>query len=147
MKRKKTTYIFPDYDPRSSNYNRELDYPNVNWTSVLLKIIIPIPIVVCLFMLLQLQFEVFCSLVVVIIGILVYAIFNSKRIILSSIKIYQRIAPRKIRLRCRFEPSCSQYMILAIEKYGTIKGVCKGIKRLSKCNNRGDGMRGGFDYP
>jgi putative membrane protein insertion efficiency factor len=98
-------------------------------------------------MLLQLQFEVFCSLVVVIIGILVYAIFNSKRIILSSIKIYQRIAPRKIRLRCRFEPSCSQYMILAIEKYGTIKGVCKGIKRLSKCNNRGDGMRGGFDYP
>lgn len=31
-------------------------------------------------------------------------------------------------------------MILAIEKYGVIKGVFKGIKRLSKCNNRGDGM-------
>ena len=51
------------------------------------------------------------------------------------------------RMKCRFEPSCSQYMILAIEKYGVIKGVLNGIKRLSKCNNRGDGMRGGFDYP
>lgn len=38
-------------------------------------------------------------------------------------------------------------MILAVEKYGVIKGVCKGIKRLSKCNDRGDGLRGGFDYP
>ena len=76
-----------------------------------------------------------------------YSIFNIKSIILSSVKIYQRIAPRKIRLKCRFEPSCSQYMILAIEKYGVIKGVLNGIKRLSKCNNRGDGMRGGFDYP
>ena len=35
----------------------------------------------------------------------------------------------------------------AIKKYGVIKGVFKGIKRLSKCNNRGDGLKGGFDYP
>ena len=34
-----------------------------------------------------------------------------------------------------------------LEKYGAVKGLYKGIKRLSKCNDRGDGTRGGYDYP
>lgn len=139
--------MFPDTDPRSMNYNRVLDFPNINWPVLLLKIILPIPIVFCLFLFLKLLFDVFFAILIAIVSVLVYSIFNIKKIILSSVKIYQRIAPRKIRLKCRFEPSCSQYMILAIEKYGAIKGVCKGIKRLSKCNDRGDGLRGGFDYP
>lgn len=147
MKRNKKTHTFPDTDPRSINYNRVLNYPNINWQILLLKIIIPIPIAVCLCLFLKLLLDTFFVILIAIVSILVYSIFNIKSIILFSVKIYQRIAPRKIRLKCRFEPSCSQYMILAIEKYGVVKGVCKGIKRLSKCNNRGDGMRGGFDYP
>lgn len=102
---------------------------------------------VCLCLFLKLLFDTFFVILIAIISVLVYSIFNIKNIILSSVRIYQRIAPRRIRLKCRFEPSCSQYMILAIEKYGVIKGVFKVIKRLSKCNNRGDGMGGGFDYP
>ena len=147
MKRKKNTYIFPDTDPRSINYNRVLDFPDINWPILFLKIILPIPIVGCLCLFLVLLLDAVFAILIAIVSVLVYSIFNIKKIILSSVKIYQRIAPRKIRLKCRFEPSCSQYMILAVEKYGVIKGVCKGIKRLSKCNNRGDGMRGGFDYP
>lgn len=147
MKRNKITHTFPDTDPRSINYNRVLDYPNINCPILLLKIILPIPIAVCLCLFLKLLFDTFFAIFIAIVSVLVYSILNTKSIILSSVKIYQRIAPRKIRLKCRFEPSCSQYMILAIEKYGVIKGVCKGIKRLSKCNSRGDGMRGGFDYP
>ena len=147
MKRKKNTYVFPDTDPRSINYNRVLDFPNITWQILLLKIVLPIPIVVYLFLFLKLLFDTFFAILIAIVSVLVYSIFNIKSIMISSVKIYQRIAPRKIRLKCRFEPSCSQYMILSIEKYGVIKGVCKGIKRLSKCNNRGDGMRGGFDYP
>ncbi len=147
MKRKKNEYVFPNTDPRSINYNRVLDFPDINWQILLIKIILPIPIAICLYLLLKLLLDEFFAVLLAIVGILVYSIFNIKNIILSSVKIYQQIAPRKIRLKCRFEPSCSQYMILAIEKYGVIKGVCKGIKRLSKCNNRGDGMRGGFDYP
>lgn len=147
MKIKKNIHTFPDTDPRSINYNRVLDFPDIKWSILLLKIISPILIAVCLCSILQLLFDIFYVIIIAIVSILVYSIFNIKNIILSSVKIYQRIAPRKIRLKCRFEPSCSQYMILAIEKYGVIKGVCKGIKRLSKCNNRGDGMRGGFDYP
>ena len=107
----------------------------------------PIIIAVFLCLSLQLLFDTFYAIVIAIFCFLVYCIFITKNIILTSVKIYQRFAPRRIRLKCRFEPSCSQYMILAIEKHGVIKGVLKGIKRLSKCNNRGDGMRGGFDYP
>lgn len=147
MKRNKEIHTFPDTDPRSINYNRVLDCPDINWSTLLLKIISPIPIVVCLFLFLQLLFDAYYAILISIVSIFVYSIFNIKSILISSVKIYQRIAPRKIRLKCRFEPSCSQYMILAIEKYGVIKGVRKGIKRLSKCNNRGDGLRGGFDYP
>lgn len=35
---------------------------------------------------------------------------------------------------CRFTPSCSQYTIEALEKYGTLKGLGLGIKRFSKCH-------------
>lgn len=96
---------------------------------------------------LQQIIDTFFAFIIAIICILVYSIFKIKSIIISSVKIYQRIAPRRIRLKYRFEPSCSQYMILAIEKHGVIKGFLNGIKRLRRCNNRGDGMRGGFDYP
>ena len=147
MKKKKNIHTFPATDPRSINYNRILDYPDINCPILLLKIILPIPTAVCLCFFLKLLFDTFFAILITIVSVFVYSIFNIKKIILSYVKIYQQIAPQKIRLKCRFEPSCSQYMILAVEKYGVIKGVFKGIKRLSKCNNRGDGLRGGFDYP
>ncbi len=34
---------------------------------------------------------------------------------------------------CKFYPTCSEYMISAIKKYGVIIGVNKGIKRISRC--------------
>lgn len=36
--------------------------------------------------------------------------------------------------QCRFRPTCSEYAILAIKKYGTIKGGLISAKRLLKCN-------------
>lgn len=35
---------------------------------------------------------------------------------------------------CRFTPTCSEYMKIAIEKYGTFKGLKLGIKRLLRCH-------------
>jgi putative membrane protein insertion efficiency factor len=35
---------------------------------------------------------------------------------------------------CRFQPSCSQYMIDAVEKYGAIRGGWLGLKRLLRCH-------------
>lgn len=35
---------------------------------------------------------------------------------------------------CKYFPTCSDYMIQAIEKYGCIKGTLKGIRRIIRCN-------------
>ena len=43
---------------------------------------------------------------------------------------------------CRFTPTCSEYTITALEKYGTVKGLTLGFKRLIRCHPWG-GM--GFD--
>ena len=59
------------------------------------------------------------------------------------ILLYQKMAPKKLRDSCRFEPSCSNYMIIAINKYGVIKGINLGLKRLFRCHI----PNGGYDYP
>ncbi len=43
---------------------------------------------------------------------------------------------------CRFSPTCSEYTIQAIQKYGVIKGGFKGIKRIIRCN---PWNKGGYD--
>jgi putative membrane protein insertion efficiency factor len=35
---------------------------------------------------------------------------------------------------CRFTPTCSEYTIVALEKFGTIKGLVVGLKRVLKCH-------------
>ena len=35
---------------------------------------------------------------------------------------------------CRFQPSCSQYMIDAVRKHGPVKGAWRGIKRIARCH-------------
>ena len=81
-------------------------------------------------------------LLTVLAALLISAI-NSKRIIITLVRIYQRYAPASLRRACVFEPTCSQYMIMAVEKYGVFKGVAKGINRLSRCHD----PNGGEDYP
>ena len=43
---------------------------------------------------------------------------------------------------CRFEPTCSQYTYQAVEKYGVIKGLVLGLKRIIRCHPF---SKGGFD--
>lgn len=66
-----------------------------------------------------------------------------KKSIIKAIRIYQAIAPTRIRNSCRFFPTCSEYMILAINKYGLINGIGKGFKRIYSCK----APNGGIDYP
>ncbi len=56
-----------------------------------------------------------------------------RKLIISIIKKYQSI-PGRFHFHCKFYPTCSEYMIEAINKYGTGKGLFLGIKRLLKCN-------------
>ena len=55
-------------------------------------------------------------------------------IFVMLIRIYQIIAPVFLIKCCRFTPSCSTYSIMAIKKYGIIKGSAISIKRILSCN-------------
>ena len=55
-------------------------------------------------------------------------------IILLLILIYQKTISLLFPGTCRFTPSCSNYMILSIKKYGLRVGIYMGIKRISKCH-------------
>ncbi len=74
---------------------------------------------------------------------LIYISFIIKNALIWLVHLYQHYAPDRVRLKCVFEPSCSEYMILSIEKYGVIKGVFKGCKRLLRCHP----PNGGRDDP
>jgi uncharacterized protein len=46
--------------------------------------------------------------------------------------------------QCRFYPSCSQYFILAVEKYGALRGALRGVWRILRCHPF---HKGGYDPP
>jgi uncharacterized protein len=66
---------------------------------------------------------------------------NLGKAIIFSVRQYQRIPHPRF---CKFTPSCSAYMVLAVEKYGSVKGLFKGIARILRCNPF---SKGGDDYP
>ncbi len=58
-----------------------------------------------------------------------------RRIFVILIRIYQKtISPFLGPNRCRFQPTCSEYSAQAILKYGVLKGIWLGIKRIGKCH-------------
>ncbi len=57
-----------------------------------------------------------------------------KRFLIGAVRFYQRaISPYK-KSCCRYIPTCSEYAIQAIEKYGAIKGVCLAFCRILRCH-------------
>lgn len=75
--------------------------------------------------------------------LLIHGMLKLKKILILFVRIYQLAAPTMVRNSCLYTPCCSEYMILSIEKYGCVKGVIKGIKRICRCHI----PNGGIDYP
>lgn len=48
--------------------------------------------------------------------------------------MYQKFISPLLRPSCRFHPTCSEYSIQAITKYGAIKGMFLSLKRILRCN-------------
>jgi len=53
---------------------------------------------------------------------------------IGLIKLYQWIISPMLGPKCRYTPTCSTYAVQAIEKYGPIKGIWLGLKRISRCH-------------
>ena len=58
------------------------------------------------------------------------------------IRFYQRFISPGLGRNCRFSPSCSQYMLEAIQTHGCLKGLLLGMARIARCNPLG---RWGYD--
>lgn len=58
------------------------------------------------------------------------------------IRIYQLVISPVLGPQCRFTPTCSQYAMDALKKYGLFKGFWLAVKRISKCHPGGGS---GFD--
>ena len=66
-----------------------------------------------------------------------------KRVLLALIRFYRRqISPNKGGPCCRYFPTCSQYAVTAIERYGAIKGGGMAAWRILRCNPF---SKGGYD--
>lgn len=58
-----------------------------------------------------------------------------KKILIAMVRFYQKyISPLKGYSSCRFRPTCSQYAVEALQKYGALKGSWLAIRRLLKCH-------------
>lgn len=65
-----------------------------------------------------------------------------KKVLIGVIKIYRKYISPLTRPSCRFYPTCSQYALEAIEKYGALKGSYLAVKRILRCNPF---CKGGYD--
>ena len=57
-----------------------------------------------------------------------------KKCLLGCIRFYRKHISPSIAPRCRYIPTCSQYALQAIEKYGACKGGWLALKRLARCH-------------
>jgi len=63
--------------------------------------------------------------------------FPLKIVAIVLIYIYRWLVSPLLPKTCRFYPTCSKYMLLAIKEWGVIKGVWLGISRICRCRPRG----------
>jgi putative membrane protein insertion efficiency factor len=65
-------------------------------------------------------------------------------VLIALVRLYQSLISPLLGPRCRFHPSCSEYFILAVRKYGVLRGASKGVWRICRCH---PWHPGGYDPP
>lgn len=65
-------------------------------------------------------------------------------LLIAIVRLYQYLVSPWLGQRCRFEPSCSQYFIGSVQRFGAIRGSLRGIWRICRCNPWNPG---GYDPP
>ena len=62
---------------------------------------------------------------------------------IAPIRVYQRLVSPLLVPRCKYHPTCSEYSVQAIRRYGVLRGLVLAGCRLLRCN---PWSHGGFDY-
>ena len=57
-----------------------------------------------------------------------------RRVLVALIRFYQRCISPLLPAACIYRPTCSQYAIQAIERYGAVKGLLLATRRILRCN-------------
>lgn len=64
------------------------------------------------------------------------------KILIGFVRAYQLLLSPLIGMHCRFQPTCSHYMVDAIKRYGAVRGTWLGLRRISRCHPY---AKGGLD--
>jgi putative membrane protein insertion efficiency factor len=65
-------------------------------------------------------------------------------LLIAAVRLYQWTLSPFVGRHCRFQPTCSEYFILAVRKFGAVGGTWRGIKRIARCHPF---HPGGYDPP
>ncbi len=65
-------------------------------------------------------------------------------LLVALVRLYQLLISPWLGRNCRYHPSCSHYMIQAVQKYGFLHGTWRGVCRIARCHPF---HAGGFDPP
>jgi putative membrane protein insertion efficiency factor len=65
-----------------------------------------------------------------------------QELVIRLLRFYKRLVSPLLPSACRFCPTCSEYMLEAVQKHGVLPGVWLGVKRLLRCHPF---HQGGFD--
>ena len=61
-----------------------------------------------------------------------------RTLLILLVRAYQVVLSPLFSGCCRFEPSCSNYMIEALQTHGALRGFCLGFRRLLRCHPFGE---------
>ncbi len=57
-----------------------------------------------------------------------------QKAVIATLRLYKRFVSPFLPSACRFSPTCSEYMLEAVDKYGVLRGVWLGLLRLLRCH-------------
>ncbi|MFT3792118.1 MAG: membrane protein insertion efficiency factor YidD [Rudaea sp.] len=61
------------------------------------------------------------------------------RLLLTLIRLYQRLLSPLLGSRCRFHPNCSEYARTAVARFGAVRGGALAIRRILRCQPFSEG--------
>jgi uncharacterized protein len=67
-----------------------------------------------------------------------------RAVVIAPIRAYQRFVSPMFGRRCKYHPTCSEYAVEAVRRFGPLRGIVLAAWRLMRCN---PWSRGGVDHP